>query len=126
MSESPAEGWPPIHAVDLLADLRAPEAIEPMLDLLVDTTLDEVINSRLLVRLPEFGAAALEPAVEPADAATTRRETTQRRKSKQSSTYFGVCWVKSAQRWQATSTTSTPRRRPTTAPQRCFTGTRRC
>jgi len=61
MSESPAEGWPPTHAVELLADLRAPEASEPMLDLLVDTTLDEVINSRLLIRLPEFGAAALEP-----------------------------------------------------------------
>jgi hypothetical protein len=24
MAESPAEGWPPIHAVELLADLKAP------------------------------------------------------------------------------------------------------
>jgi hypothetical protein len=61
--ESPAEGWPPIHAVGLLTDLGATEAIEPMLDVLVETDFDHVINSRLLVRLPEFGAAALEPAL---------------------------------------------------------------
>ena len=63
MSESPAEGWPPIHAVELLADLKATEAIEPMLDVLVETTFDHVINSNLLLRLPEFGAAVLEPTL---------------------------------------------------------------
>jgi len=63
MSESPAEGWPPIHAVELLADLRAAEAVEPMLDVLVETDFDNVINSRLMGRLPDFGAAVLEPAL---------------------------------------------------------------
>ena len=63
MSESPAEGWPPIHAVGLLADLEATEAIEPMLDVLVETTFDHVINGHLLDRLPEFGAAVLEPTL---------------------------------------------------------------
>ena len=63
MSESPAEGWPPIHAVELLADRKATEAIEPMLDVLVETTFDDVISSNLLGRLPEFGAAVLEPTL---------------------------------------------------------------
>lgn len=63
MSESPAEGWPPIHAVELLADLEAAEAVEPMLDVLVETNFDHVINSHLVDRLPEFGAAVLEPAL---------------------------------------------------------------
>ena len=61
--ESPAEAWPPIHAVGLLADLKATEAVEPMLDVLVETNFDHIINGSLLRRLPEFGAAVLEPAL---------------------------------------------------------------
>ena len=34
-----------------------------MLDVLVETTFDHVINSNLLLRLPEFGAAVLEPTL---------------------------------------------------------------
>ncbi len=53
MAESPAEGWPPIHAVDLLADLKATAAIEPMLDLLVEVDVDTIVFARLEKRLPE-------------------------------------------------------------------------
>jgi hypothetical protein len=58
---SPGEGWPPIHAVDLLVDLKAQSAILPLLETLVSAELDEVIHSRIVIRLPELGAAVLEP-----------------------------------------------------------------
>ena len=59
--EASGEDFAPIHAVDLLADLKAPEGIEPMLTVLCTTDWDTIIHDRILVRLPEFGAAALEP-----------------------------------------------------------------
>ena len=62
-SDSPAEGWPPIHAVNLLAELKAPEAITPMLEALADASWEEVIHARLVVRLPDFGPAVVEPAL---------------------------------------------------------------
>lgn len=61
--DAPGEGWPPIHAVDLLADLRAEEAIEPMLRALRGGDMDDILSSRVAVRLPVFGAAALEPVL---------------------------------------------------------------
>jgi len=60
---APAEGWPPIHAVGLLADLKATEAIAPLLDVLVETDSDHVIHDRIQLRLPELGAPVLEPAI---------------------------------------------------------------
>ncbi len=61
--DSPGQGWPPIHAVDLLADLRAEEAIGPMLVALSGGDMDDILSSRIAVRLPSFGPAALEPAL---------------------------------------------------------------
>lgn len=61
--DSPGEGWPPIHAAELLVDLGATEAVEPLLDVLIDTDFDHIIHDRLLVRLPELGRAVLEPAL---------------------------------------------------------------
>ncbi|HET7539670.1 MAG TPA: SEC-C metal-binding domain-containing protein [Polyangiaceae bacterium] len=61
--DAPGEGWPPIHAVDLLADLRAEEAIGPMLRALRGGDMDDILSSRIAVRLPVFGAAALEPVL---------------------------------------------------------------
>jgi hypothetical protein len=61
--DAPGEGWPPIHAVDLLADLRAKEAIAPMLRALSGGDMDDILSSRIAVRLPVFGAAALEPVL---------------------------------------------------------------
>jgi hypothetical protein len=61
--DAPGEGWPPIHAVDLLVDLRAEEAIVPMIVALCGGDFDDILSSRIAVRLPTFGAAALEPTL---------------------------------------------------------------
>jgi len=71
LDESPGSGWPPIHAVDLLADLKAPAAVLPMVRALCETTWDDIIHDRLVGRLPEFGAAVLEPALAALRPATT-------------------------------------------------------
>jgi hypothetical protein len=55
--------WPSIHAVDLLVDLKATEAIGPMLDALGELDLDDIMHSRIVVRLPDLGPAVLEPAL---------------------------------------------------------------
>ena len=62
--EDRAEGsWAASHAVDLLIDLKAEAAIEPMLALLAATDLDEDVHHRIAFRLPELGAPVLEPAL---------------------------------------------------------------
>jgi len=61
--DAPGDGWPPIHAVDLLADLRAEEAIGPMLRALGGGDMEDILSSRIAVRLPVFGAVALEPVL---------------------------------------------------------------
>jgi hypothetical protein len=61
LEDSPAGGWPPIHAVDLLVELRAEESIAPMLAILRDGELDEILYSRIAVLLPSLGALVLEP-----------------------------------------------------------------
>jgi hypothetical protein len=55
--------WPSIHAVDLLADLKATEAIEPMLQALPELTFDDILYSRIVSRLPDLGPAVVEPAL---------------------------------------------------------------
>jgi hypothetical protein len=61
--DDPGAGWAPIHAARLLCDLRAAEAIEPMLALLGETGWDTVIHDAILRDLPQMGGAALEPAL---------------------------------------------------------------
>lgn len=61
--DAPGQGWPPIHAVDLLADLKAEEAIMPMLVALRGGDMDDILSSRVAVRLPTFGSAVLDPAL---------------------------------------------------------------
>jgi hypothetical protein len=55
--------WPSIHAAELLMDLRATEAIEPLLDALTDTTFEDIVYNVIVTRLPELGAAVVEPAL---------------------------------------------------------------
>jgi SEC-C motif len=59
-----ADGWAAIHAVDLLVDLKAAEAVGPMLRVLDEVDLDDELSSRVIIRLPELGSAVLEPALE--------------------------------------------------------------
>jgi hypothetical protein len=56
-------GWGPIHAVDLLVDLKAKAAIDPMLEILAETGWEHIIHDRIVTRLPELGALVLEPAL---------------------------------------------------------------
>jgi hypothetical protein len=67
--DAPGGGWAPIHAVDLLAELKAEEAIRPMLRLLRATSFDDIIHDRLILALAKMGPPALEPVLE-AHAAT--------------------------------------------------------
>jgi hypothetical protein len=61
--DAPGEGWPPIHAVDLLADLKASEAVEPMIRAVLAGDWDEILPDRATLRLPELGPAVLEPTL---------------------------------------------------------------
>jgi hypothetical protein len=55
--------WPSIHAVDLLADLKATEAIQPMLEALGELDLNDILHSRIVLRLPDLGRGVAEPAL---------------------------------------------------------------
>ena len=55
--------WAAIHAVDLLVDLQATEAIPALLDAVADSEWDDILSNRVVVRLPELGAAVMEPAL---------------------------------------------------------------
>jgi SEC-C motif-containing protein len=70
LDTAPGEGWGPIHAVELLGELRAPEATGPMLRLLAETEWDTIIHDRLLQALPRLGPEALEPTLAAYAAAT--------------------------------------------------------
>ncbi len=59
----PDRVWPAVHAVDLLVTLRATTAIQPMLRVLCWTFSTQRVHDRILVRLPELGAAVVEPAL---------------------------------------------------------------
>jgi hypothetical protein len=57
------KGFPPVHAVKLLADIKAPEAIDPMLRALTVTECGDLLHDEISKRLAEFGAPVLEPAL---------------------------------------------------------------
>jgi SEC-C motif len=61
--DAPGQGWPPVHAVDLLADLKAEAAILPLLAVLRGGDMDDRLSSRVAIRLPTLGSAVLEPAL---------------------------------------------------------------
>jgi HEAT repeat protein len=63
LATAPGEGWGPIHAVDLLADLHAEAAVQPMLSLLANTEWMTIIHGRVIQGLPRLGPPVLEPAL---------------------------------------------------------------
>ena len=69
LEDAPGKGWTPIHAVTLLGDLRAAEAVEPMLRILARTDALDVLHDRVLPSLPKIGAPVLEPALRAASTA---------------------------------------------------------
>ena len=64
MMDAPGEGWAPIHAAELLSELGALEAIQPMINCLVSTEWECILHDRLLSVLRPFGEPALEPLLE--------------------------------------------------------------
>src|SRR5437667_8776251 len=63
LEEGPGEGWAPIRAAELLGELRANEAIEPMLRRVATVDWDTYLHETLTEALPSFGPAVLEPAL---------------------------------------------------------------
>jgi len=61
--DSPGKGWAPIHAVELLGDLRAATAVEPMLRALARTDPLDILHDRVLSSLPKIGAPVVAPAL---------------------------------------------------------------
>lgn len=69
LSESPGEGWAPIHAADLLGKLRAMEAVEPMLRALARTDPLDILHDRVIHSLARIGPPVVEPALRAAASA---------------------------------------------------------
>jgi hypothetical protein len=61
--DSPGEGSAPIHAVELLQELRVLKAIEPMLSLLEGLSLDDILFTAVMQALMVLGPTILEPAL---------------------------------------------------------------
>jgi len=64
MADSPSEGWAPIHAIELLSQLRAPEAIQPLIRVLLTIDWNTIIHDRVLSCLRPFGQAAVDPVLQ--------------------------------------------------------------
>lgn len=58
------ESWVPIHAVIVLGQLKAEEAIDTLLKLASTCEWDEIILSKIMIAFGEIGAAVLNPALE--------------------------------------------------------------
>ena len=62
-ARKPVGGWAALHAVDLLAELGAIDAIPTMLEVLEASLWITEIHDLILQRLRSFGTAALEPTL---------------------------------------------------------------
>ena len=69
--DAPGAGYAPIHAVALLDELRAYEAIEPMLRVLARCDALDILYSKLVFALQSLGPPVLEPALAAHAAAET-------------------------------------------------------
>jgi HEAT repeat protein len=63
LTESPGEGWAPVYAARLLGELKAEEAVEPMLRALGRTDPLDILHDQALQALPNIGTPVLEPAL---------------------------------------------------------------
>jgi hypothetical protein len=63
LSKLPVDGWGPAHAAQLLGELRATDAIEPMLRVLAATSMQDRLHDKIIQSLPEIGGAATEPVI---------------------------------------------------------------
>jgi len=63
MEDSPGEGYAPIHAVELLGELKAVEAISSLIDIVADADPQAIIYSTATYALEEIGPPVLEPVL---------------------------------------------------------------
>jgi hypothetical protein len=63
LEDGPGLGYAPAHAAELLGELSATDAVEPMLKRLIATTWDEILHNAVVVSLPKIGEAVVEPAL---------------------------------------------------------------
>ncbi len=63
MEDAPGEGYAPIHAVELLGELEAVEAVPALIDIVADSDPEEIIFSTAIHALEEIGPPALEEAL---------------------------------------------------------------
>lgn len=66
--DAPGGGCAPLHAAELLVDIGASAAIEPMLARFAALDLDDALFETLAVVMSRFGAAVIEPALAAHDA----------------------------------------------------------
>jgi hypothetical protein len=69
MEDAPGGGWPPYHAIALLAELKAEAAIEPLLRIIREAHWETIIHNSAAVSLPKIGVAVLGPAMAALEAA---------------------------------------------------------
>ena len=62
--EGSGEGWVPIHAVRLLGELQAEEAVDDLMEVLVESRQGEIIRQTTLEALEQIGPAALPAALD--------------------------------------------------------------
>jgi HEAT repeat protein len=63
LEDAPAEGYAPIHAVELLGELQAVEAIRPLIDIVADVEPDAIIRDAAIYALIKIGPPACEPVL---------------------------------------------------------------
>jgi hypothetical protein len=61
--DAPGEGFAPVHAIELLGELGAAEAVGPMLRVLAEEEPGTYLQEQALAALPKLGAAVIEPAL---------------------------------------------------------------
>lgn len=62
-ADAPGAGWAPVHVVELLGELQATEAVQPLLRVLATTDWNDLLHDAVIRVLPSLGAAVLEPAL---------------------------------------------------------------
>jgi HEAT repeat protein len=63
-TEGPGKGWVPIHAVHLLGELQAEEAVDDLVEVLAESKYDEIIRQTTVEALAQIGPAALPAALD--------------------------------------------------------------
>jgi len=63
MEDAPGEGYAPLHAVELLGELKAMEATRALIDIVADVEPEAIIPDAAISALQEIGPPALEPVL---------------------------------------------------------------